>query len=68
MASKDSHETGAEIRAQAPGRTWHATPADQVLERLESSSAGLDDEEATRPTEGDGLYNCDPENISDVSD
>ncbi len=26
------------------------------------------DEEATQPTDGDGLYNCDPENISDVSD
>jgi hypothetical protein len=26
------------------------------------------DEDATRPTDGDGLYNCDPENISDVSD
>ena len=25
------------------------------------------DEEATRPTDGDGLYNCDPENIFDVS-
>ena len=25
------------------------------------------DEEATRPTDGDGLYNCDPENVFDVS-
>ena len=24
------------------------------------------DEEATRPTDGDGLYNCDPENVFDV--
>ena len=25
------------------------------------------DEEATAPTDGDGLYNCDPENVFDVS-
>jgi Ca2+-transporting ATPase len=45
----DSRPTGADRHASpapADGEAWHAMPARQALERLDSSQAGLGDEEA----------------------
>lgn len=65
-AAAEEEWTGGGMHApQSPGNT-EPSPCFLVL------GLGADgfayDEDATRPTDGDGLFNCDPENVSDVSD
>ncbi len=64
-AAQDGWTGGGMHAPQTPGNT---EPSPCFL-TLGLGADGFEyDEEATRPTDGDGLFNCDPENVSDVSD